>query len=452
MAVRLAEQLRQRGLEVIPLQTVLDFMVQHGVRHCDKIDSFTCRQLAADLRCDSVLLTTLYRRGDSTDQNSLILTLLHGKTGQPVWSTVVSGHLDDVQPIFGIGTNRDLSLLEQRQLEEVSQTLVQQLPVLPDVQPTNLPLFQVTDLQLDPPLVQGGKPVNCSLKITFLDKEPEILKLTGGQTPIVLQRGRVPHVYTGTFLSRSEDGDQQVALVVGSTAGNGEVVTPLGAYRVVNSPVELSLDFLSSFRRGDVYTFSDDITIIPRIKPHRPLELWRFVMRDGEGNVVFSETRHSPLPREMHWRGTNGYSQSLDSGYYNLTFAVRDIAGNETEVSSKLYLQSTLSQLAKIRQQIRKGQPQLELVSDKTLMIPVDRWVLTLETEKGERLLTRKGIRLPVKITIPQEISRQDPICHFVIQDKLGNHYVAAETRLEKVAKKKAVAQVEPQNSWKADF
>ncbi len=172
LATQLAEQLQQQGLEVIPLAAVLEFMISKGMRHCDRLDSFSCRQIAMDLKCDSILLTTLYRRSKSADQNSLILTLLHGQSGQPVWSMVVSDHLDDVQPLFGMGTNRDLHLLQQQQLEKIGRQLIRELPVLPDVQIQNDPPFQVTDIQLNPPLVQGQKPVDCRLKITFLGKAP----------------------------------------------------------------------------------------------------------------------------------------------------------------------------------------------------------------------------------------------------------------------------------------
>ena len=452
LAEHLADQLRLQGLDVIPLAVVLKVMVRQGVRHCDKLDSFSCRRLALALKCDSVLVTTLYRRSDAADQNSLILTLLHGKTGQPVWGKLVSDHLDDVQPLFGMGANRDLGMLQRQQIEEIGRQLIRELPVLPDVQRQNPPPFQVTDVQFNPSLIQGGKPVHCRLKISFLEEEPERLELIGGQVPIALHRSRIPGVYTGTFLSRNEEGEQQISLTFKQPGKSEAVMSTLGSYQVVNSPVLLSLEFLNSFRRGDVYAFSDEIKIVPRIKPRRPLELWRFTMRDGEGNVVFSETQYSSLPKEMHWRGTNSSRQALDSGYYTLTFAVRDLAGNEAEVCSKLYLQSTREELAKIRQQIKKGHPQLELVSGEALMIPVDRWVLTLEAENGEPLLTRKGIRLPVKIVIPPEISRRDPVCHFTIQDRLGNHYSAAETRLEKVVKEKSLAQVKPLNTWKADF
>ena len=67
-------------------------------------------------------------------------------------------------------------------------------------------------------------------------------------------------------------------------------ISNINPYRVANTPVQLSLSFYNSMKIGDAYAFSEDIKILPRMKPNRPLELWQITMRDSQGEVVFSQT------------------------------------------------------------------------------------------------------------------------------------------------------------------
>ncbi len=449
---QLIDQLRRQGLDIIEPSRVIDFMVQESLRHGDEIDSFLCRKMAINLDCDSVLLTTLYRQSETAEQSNLILTLLHGKNGQPVWNKIISGHLNDFQPLFGIGTRREISVLQEQQIEEVSRQLIRDLPVLPEVHSADLLSVQIAYIQLTPPLVRGETSVHCRLKINFIGAEPELLTLTGGQNPITLQQSNIPDVYTGTLVSKKEEGNQSVSLSLRWSEQKEKTLTDLSSYQVANHPVLLSLNFLNSFQKGDIQVFSHEIKIVPRIKPRRPLELWRITMYDEQGNIVFSETQYTSLPKEMRWQGTSRNHQRLATGHYKLTLVVRDIAGNEAEITSKLYLQSTDTEMAEIKQQVENGSPRLNLLPSAALLVPIDHWILTLETENGDPLLTRKGTRLPMTIVIPAEIAQQNPTCHLLIQDRLGNHYSAAETRLENGKKGKALVQFQPKSNWKADF
>lgn len=452
ITTQLVEQLRQQGLEVIEIPQVVEFMVQQRLRRCDEIDSFSARKMATSLKSDSVLLTTLYKQEKTTDQSSMILTLLHGKTGLPVWSKTTSRHLNDTQPLFGVSTNRDLSVLQSRQIHDIVQELMQEQPSLPDISPQDLPQAQIANIQIIPSLVRGGSPIRCRLKINFLDSEPDSVLISGGQQTITLQQTDVPHVYSGTFTSREEEGNQNLNLLLNWSPEKEKNSISLGSYQVANSPVQLHLDFHSSIKLDDIHAFSNSIKIFPRMVPRRPLELWSITMRDEQGETVFSETQYTSLPAEMNWQGINSNRRQLNMGYYTLTLTVRDIAGNEAHTTSKLYLQSTDAKMVSIRQQTKQGRSQLKIQPSEALVIPIDNWRLTLETLKGTPLLTQKGTRLPATITLPAQVSRQELVCHFQIEDKLGNHYSTNVIQRETTSKKGIVAQVQPENDWKADF
>ena len=186
------------------------------------------------------------------------------------------------------------------------------------------------------------------------------------------------------------------------------------------------------------------------MEPQHPLDSWQVTMSDEQGNTVFTETKNTPLPKEMYWDGTNNNSRQLDSGYYTLSLTIRDIAGQEAQTTSQLYLQSKKTEIANIIQYSDHGQSKLDLLPTATMLIPVSNWVLTLETKDGEPRFTQEGEQLPATITIPADISTQKLFCSLSIKDTLGNRYVTTNTRLKTTKKIEVLAQ--SKNGWKVDF
>ncbi len=449
---QLGEQLRRQGLDVINQNRVIEFMITEKIRRCNEIDSFSARKLATRLGSDTLLLTTLYQREKTADQSSIMVTLLDGKTGQAIWSETLSGHLNDAQPIFGISANNDLFTLQKDQLTELTQSLAKQQPALSDPL-LDLSPVQIDDIRIDPPLVKGGRPVQCRVKIDFLEIPPDSIVLQGGAENVTLRPTGTANIYAATLTSRPAEGDHNIDITFSWPTGKSTDILNVGAYRVANTPVKLSLSFYNSIKVADIHTFSENIKIHPRIRPNRPLELWRITIYDNQGETVFSETQYTALPAEMLWRGTNKNQRHLGTGYYTLTLLVRDIAGNETQVTAKLYLQAETAEMVEVKQQVERGRPQLKLSTKETVLIPVDRWQLTLETAEGDLLLSRKGMQLPATIALPERLTRHDVVCHFIVQDKLGNSYTTETVQREAKNATGEIVQLEKKvSNWKADF
>lgn len=449
---QLGEQLRQQGVDVINQNRVAEVMIAERIRRCNEIDSFTARKLAARLGSDTVLQTTMYQREKTADQSSIMVTLLHGKTGQTIWSEILSGHLNDSQPIFGVSGDNDLFTLQKKQLTELARSLAKQQPNL--VGPLlNLPPVRIDDIRLDPPLVKGGQPLQCRVKIDFLKIPPDSIKLQGGMESVTLRPTGVTNIYAATLTSKAAEGDHNIDITFNWPNGEPTDIIDISAYQVANTPVELSLSFYNSIKIGDSYAFSEDIKIRPRMRPNRPLELWRITIRDNQGEIVFSETQYTALPVEMLWRGINRNQRQLGTGHYTLTLTVRDIAGNETQVTAKLYLQAETVEMVEVKQKLERGRPQLKLSAKETVLIPVDRWQLTLETAEGVQLLSRKGVHLPATIALPERLTRHDVVCHFTMQDKLGNSYTTETVQREANSQTGEIVQVQQKiSNWKADF
>ena len=449
---QLIKQLRTCGLEVIDTQTVLDYMVSQGLRRCGEIDSFSCRKMAAKLQFDALLITTIYGNSTTADQISILSTLLHGKNGQAAWSTTQVIHLNDKQPLFGLGATTDIAKLQTKLLHKVAEKLKQQLPLLPEVDSTKLAATQIIDVQIHPEIVKGGTPINCRVKLEFIDSAPDSIRLTSGTNTATLQRSTVDNLYIGTITSAVTEGKHGVDLSMSWLPQQQQKIDSLCSYVVANEPALLSLDFRTGLKMGDSYAFSDSIKIVPKLAPQRPVDMWSFTIYNKSGDKVFYEQQLSDLPMEMRWRGNDNNRRRLDNGEYTLSFFTRDIAGNEAVATSQLYLQKTDMEIVSINQHINDGIYQLELLPSEALQVPIDNWALTLETKNGQAVFTTKGYQLPATIDIPADVVQPGLVYQFRALDKLGNHYDIADARLEAVDSSGMLAQLQKQQNWLVDF
>lgn len=450
---QLVDELQKQGLVIIAPEKVIHFMIQERVRRCSEIDSFTARKMATQLQCDSILMATLYQQKKTADQSTIILTLFDGETGQPAWSKTTSAHLDDFQPVFGINLNRALTSLQQEQLKEIVHQLVEEIPEFKKQTDSNLQPVQIENIQIEPSLVKGGQPVKCQIKIDYLVSPPDTVKIEAGQQTTTLKPTKTPNVYAGTLTSAPADGKYSLNASYLWADGKAVKTEKIASYAVANKPAKIYLNFHNIIKLGHVYAFSKALTIRPRMTPKRPLEQWTITIRDDQNEIVFSETQHTPLPVEMVWRGLNKNFRQMGIGHYTLTLTAKDIAGNESIATAKIYMQAAEGNMIKVKQKVERGLPQLTLATDDSLLIPVDSWRLTIETSDGALLLSRKGVQLPTKIVLPEKLSLQRTVCHFVMRDKLGNQYTTETVQDETITTQpNAVVQTQPKNSWKADF
>lgn len=449
---QLITELQNYGFEVTDPQTVREYMVSHGLRRCGEIDSFSCRKMAVQLQIDALLITTIYGHSTAANQVSILATLLHGENGQAVWSSTQASHLNDKQPLFGIGATTDIGALQNKALQTVAAELHHQLPLLPEVDTSALAAAQIIDVQIHPSIVKGDTPITCRVKLDFIGSAPDSIRLISGTHKATLQRSPVTNLYVGTITSALADGKHTIDLSLSWLSAQQQFINKLCSYTVANDPAQLSLDFRTGLKIGDSYAFSDSIKIAPKLEPQRPVDLWCFTVYNKNGAKVFYEQQFSDLPLEMRWRGNDNNMRRLDNGEYTLSFFTRDIAGNEAIATSQLYLQNTDMEMVSINQNFDDGKYQLELLPSEALQVPIDNWALTLETEDGKQVFTTKGYQLPATIGIPAEVAQPGLICQFRALDKLGNHYDIADARLEVVDSAGMLAQLQPQQDWRVDF
>ncbi|MBW2186391.1 MAG: hypothetical protein JRG71_08345 [Deltaproteobacteria bacterium] len=447
----LAQRLTNQKISVIDGAKVMTFMVDHAIRRCGELDTLTCRTMANSLSCDTILVTTMLGNQDNNSELSLIATLYDGKTGQGIWSTLFTRHLNDDQPLLGVGKIVDLFEVKQQLCNELCSSLESKATTVPEISSELVHDYRVTEVQITPELVRGDSKLHCRLKIQFFDQAPEYLQLSTGDQTVILQRNTTQHVYEGILHALASDGSHSVNLKIYWNASHQETVPEVSTYQVANQPSELAMRTCSGLELGDMYAFSGSVKLIPTMNPVRPIDCWQLTINNEDGKNVVSEKHNTPLPSQLQWRGIDNNRRQLEIGRYEMVLKVWDLAGNLSEVSSTLYLQPKETELVSISQKFNSDSHQIELLPAKNIMIPIEHWAITLETDDGVIVYSTKGQYLPALVDLPPQLNYDELSCSVRVLDQLGNHSLITGTRFQVNHTNEMLAQRSDLN-WSADF
>jgi len=448
---QLAQQLHSKNFSIVDHEKVMEFMVEHSIRRCGELDTLTCRTMANNLKCDTVLVTTILTNQKDTSELSFISTLYDGKTGQGIWSTVLCRHLNDYQPILGIGKKLNNTDIKQGLCLELAQYLEDKPIELPHSSSEDLHNYRVADIKITPELAQADSELHCQLKMYFVDKDPEYIQLNTGSNTVILQKNSTQHYYEGTVKALGVDGIHPINLVINWDSSHQETVTAISNYEVATQPSQLNIRTLAGIDLGDFYAFSRSVKLIPKMHPVRPIDYWQLTIDDEDGKCVVSETHNPPLPKQLQWSGIDNNRRQLDMGRYNMTLKVCDLAGNISEAASTLYLQPKETELVSISQQFNLEKHQIELLPAQNIMIPIEHWAMTLETDDGKIVYTTQGVNLPALVDLPPQLNYDELNCNVRVLDQLGNRSLISGTRFQIDQSKEMFAQQSSLN-WSADF
>lgn len=448
----LSETLEHSGFTTVSQQQIINFMITNAIRRCGELDSLTARRMAKELSCDIILLGTITEKDSSRNPKiALTLTVIDGSSGELCWGTTVSGHINDSQPLLGIGRLTSSEEIQQHSFDGFAESFAKQLQDFTALE-TILPDYRITDVQLKPELVRGGAPLSCRVKIEFLDQAPEYLKVetTAGST--ILKRSQTQHYYEGQIATDPSDGDHSIHLHLHWNDRPSKQINDFATYRVANTPPDLRMYVTTGLNIDNTFAFSDSVVVIPQLEEPRPVDHWKLAIKDQNGFTILTEEQHSDLPERLEWRGTDSHNRRLDTGRYTMTMQVWDIAGNQNQITTKLYLQPTSQEMINISQIFIDGENYLQLLPAENQIVPIEHWSLTLETDEGAPVFSKTGWELPTIVALPQDITIDSLICNVTALDKLGNNSLLSAAPIQVPPSHGKVAQRTPKNEWTADF
>ena len=450
---QLSDVFTEHNIDMAPYPAIIDFLVENSIRRSGEIDSLAARRMSRQLSIDGILLTTLTEHTLKPQPKlALTLVLLDAKSGEQIWGTTITDHINDSHPLLGIGQMETVEQLQHHMLQEIATRIATTIPQLPQ-RDAALPDYRITDIELKPALVRNGNPVFCRIQIKFIDQTPDYLEVATSAGSTILRKSRIPNSYEGFVATNPRDGKHPVNLKIHWSRERFDMVDNLIRYQVASTPPALKMHVSTGLNIEETYAFSDSIVILPRLEEKRPLDRWELKIKDDNGETILTEGKYASLPERLEWRGTDAYNHRLETGRYTMVMQVWDIAGNRTQVATKFYLQPANQDMINISQVSIDGKNYLKLSPAEDQLVPVEQWSLELETPEGNSVFNKTGWDLPSLVEIPLNLETDQLICSVQSLDRLGNNAEIKTAQLNLSSDRERVAQQHtPDTLWSTDF
>ena len=409
-----------QGCQTVAQDLILKFLVDNRIRYSGYMDSFMARKIGRSLSCDLIVLGSITEMEDDQEKSlGFTLSVFDARTGYPVWGGTRSASLEDGQRVLGIGNPRTIDDLKSFLFEGLAEE-IDRNHKLPKV--ARVRNYQLVDIQLTPTYLKGGEPVNCMVKLKFLDTEPPLkIAIENGHGKIYLRQNGKPGVYKGQWPTPARDGRYPVNVVM-EWEGQSERITDATYYEVLNRSPRLVLDVRKGMDLGRITAFSDHVILLPSMDTYRPLQRWTVTIQNSHGVTVLDESTEGDLPPRLVWSGQDSLKRKLEDDVFTFNLKVWDAAGNEAEVKRKLALQSSVLpvNLAAVR---LGDKTYLRIRSTRGGRIPVESWNLNAVSSQGEALVEQQGVHLPAFVEIPSGCTASTILCNLDVRDQLGNRY-----------------------------
>ena len=442
--------LRQKGFDVVPEAQTLQFMTENRIRFSGYLDSFLARKMGRDLGCDLVLLGTITEIGEAKGLSlGFTFSAIDTKAGIPVWAGTWASSLGECVRLMGLGQPKAIDDLKMPLLDGFLGELTRHIHAYSRGQKRP---YQLISMQLSPDHLQGGKEIECQLKIRFLGVAPEKISVETNWGKIYLSKYQRPDLYRGRFLAPEAEGHYPVSLALEWGQGRPvERITKVASYNVINNPPQLTIGMKKGLRLGEIMAFRDHLIFLPRLTEPRPLTRWSVEIKNSEGKLVVYEESEGNLPPRLVWEGRDARNRKLNNGVYTFGLSVWDAAGNRAKVIKKVAFQSSALPVTITGVQ-KEGKTYLKVRSVKRSQIPLTAWTLNATSPQGESLLKTEGTDLPALIEVPAVGDEELIRCDLEVKDLLGNRLSLRATDV-KVSREKGF--LDPKKraiSWIEDF
>lgn len=442
--------LRQKGVDLVPEAEVFQFMVKNRIRFSGYLDSFLARKMGRDLGCDLVLLGTVTEIGEGKDLSlGFTFSAIDTEAGIPVWAGTWASSLGECVRLMGLGQPKALGDLKTPLLDGFLGELTRHLHGYNRGQKRP---YQLIGMQLSSDHLQGGKEIDCQLKIRFLGVPPERISVETGWGKTYLSKDQRPNSYRGRFLAPEAEGHYPVSLALEWGKGRPvERITKVASFKVINTPPQLTIGIKKGLRLGEIMAFRDHLIFLPRLTEPRPLIRWSVEIKNSEGNLVIYEESEGNLPPRLVWEGRDARNRKLSNGVYTFGLSVWDAAGNRAKVIKKVAFQSSALPVT-ITGVKQEGKTYLRVKSVKGSQIPLTAWTLNATSLQGESLLKTEGTGLPALIEVPTVGNEELIRCDLEVKDLLGNRLSLRATDVRVSGEKAFLDPKKRAVSWIEDF
>lgn len=419
-----SEELLSYGFDVVPGDSVREFMVNNRIRWTGFIDLYYASNMGEALGADGILIGTItYRHETPRPAMALSLILTETKRGRIIWG----GN-------FSMAAGENISVLDMGAITTVSQLspilfsrLVLDFPEFGPAPGVKIPVYAVQSYDLSSRFVEGGAPMECKVGFRFFDEVPDdvLLKLSGGRISYI-SMAREGGSYVARWFAPQEEGRYAISTIV-RWRGSREDVKFLASYRVVNEKPSMSMTFGNGIPVGPegIIAFRSFLNIGTKFSRVAPIVRYRFVVENIDGKKVLDYRNEESLPEVLIWRGA-GDTGPLGNGYYRITLSVTDAIGNVISDTAKVYIKATPPRIGAAMDPGIEGQAVLRLFQEQDTLVggidpvPIKYWQVRLMDREQNVFLEEFGEELPTEFKFDPGATNMF-VCSFEARDALGN-------------------------------
>lgn len=440
--------LKQYGIELVSRNKVKLFMAANKVRSFRYLDSYMVKKLGSEFECALVLIGTVTEQENDEATIGLSFTALDTLDGNPVWSASAATGAREKVRAFAVGEAQNSVELARPLLKEMLAPLA---TIAHEAEISASRDFQLLGLSLFPGYVQGGDPVEATLKIRFLGKRPTLIAAESAAGKNYLQYDRGTGSYYGKWFAPTADGRYPVDLrIEWGREQTIQKVERVADYEVINSAPGLKLEIKKGIPVGQRLAMRDHILILPRLGDTRPLARWALEIKSKQGDRLVYEEHEGDIPERMIWEGRRSDNVRLSTGIYDIGLHIWDLAGNRSSAMRRLALQAETPQVAAEINRISDS-AELNLRVEGHFEFPLTSWQAELLSSSGQVLVKGKGTKLPASLRFKPPEGETHALLSIVGEDLLGNRLRIKRQQLDYVVVEKQVEEQKAE-SWVPDF
>ena len=446
IAKTVADYLSEEGFQVIYPEEVIPELARLRVKSPGWVDRVVARELFKRFEAKYILLGTVLEMNREEPLLGLSVRILRTEDFRLIWGGTVSFSGKDWHPFLGLKEITFEDFLHQA-CERLFAGLKEEL----GIQAMPPPAVAVDEILLRPRSVQGGKRVECAVRLRISGPSPQKLGIDLGDRFVPLFKQGA--YYLAFWKAPQEEGRYPVNLVIRWEKGwHIEKKIFLATYHVDNTSPVIDLRIYRVHKTPEALAFKNYVELRPILKNSDTVARWLLQLFPEKGDrPLISEEGLGRLPPRFIWRGTDASGRPLPAGFYRVRLKVWDQAGNSSWKETRLLY---VNAPPKTQVKAIKDGDKLK-ISFRIFFhpVPLRRWSLEIMDNKGQVIKELVG-QGPVdkelvfkKVSLPLHYS-------LTLRDILGNQIVLRNQKLVPIVMQAKKEKKKPKKAeeWVSEF
>ncbi len=448
----LTENIRQKaieeGLEVIPENDVMDFMVRNRIRTLGTLSSYELIQLRKEVGAEFALLGTVCQLEElPTAKISISLQLIRTSDEEIVWSRISDLHKDDLISLLGLTDPESLSDMYL----EFFNTLFEAISLSSEEDDTVTPFVNLVFVDMRPLYVKPGEKIELTARFystVSMDNLPSFyLEIDGKKYDVEVDEDA--HFIKTSFLAQEMSGSYMVVLVADFPTGERQVLN-LSEYTVDATTPELLVNLIGTEVDGNVY-FSRELTIMSKLPIPERLSMWEVVVYDESGEALVSQSGQGQNPDKIIWNGRDDKQEFVPDGQYKIVYTIWDRAKNTTHAEAYAYHRRIRPE---INFYVSRDEDTVTVELENEVEYPLSYWFAKVYKGNGTLVTSEVGEELPpsFEVKIPGMSETENLELIFASRDIYGNTRYNSIPDFLNLGTKEILLDVVPESQWLENF